>query len=1251
MRIILLWTIFAIVFFCPDVGGVAIAQQIEQVSITPRTLQRETDLKALNIVVPDDKIWKQSGDRLKKAIETKYGSTVELKVAPATALPGLWSGNTILIGNLGNNRYFSRLYAMRYTFVDAYYPGKAGYQLQTLVDPFGRGGNTIIIGASDVTGLEKGLLRFEAILEKSGSPQLPWLNEAVLADEVKQVLSESASLDGLLEKFSPEKSNYQNTLNVFNRLGIAAENYHLTGNPKAGEIYKNAMLAFADFVNANPKEAMGHLNESRNIWTHGSSFYAGWYVAESSPLFNDAERRRIVSAVYIVLKANSQDWYLKSAVKKAPRNNHETYPARALLCGAIYFLDHYSYLDYFVKPWYKTAEQMFTNNTAIISRDDGSDYMMHTPQTLLDYSFIMGDMSFLNYGLRASADLQTTLLDNLGVMAGGGDGYPFGNSSTYHWGHSRILYAASWYYRDPKYQHMLERVKNGPFPNQAMFDLKRPLHFYRTDISHLSAEENVNHSLVQGNSIDEGIYQAIGAYDQTEISVAQPDTFHKLAFRKGLGVNDAYLVVDGNAAGRAHNHHDANAILRYSEHSRIFLDTREFLERGPEHKTGMIVVKDGVQESKPVLAKVNWVGDIGGITLSQTELPDYNGADWQRAIISPGGRFFLILDHIQIKKAGNYMLENVWQSLGDMTIKKDRFEVVQQGVTMTLQSLDESELRSNDRYHHFKQYYRRQVPYPYADEENVLREVKEETAYQTGDSFTFVNVLSSSLEDKAIVEAEKIGKNAFRLIEGKEEWLAIWHPPVKGSNFQTDGQFFLFGEGILAVAGMRRLTYGSLKLSFKEPVLLRLDLEKGEWKAYSVKTGMKTYNVDGNPIEERIVSTGKHKLSPQDFEKLKSEMVVEGNAPEKPVKEVIHSSPDGWNKINQVGEEITSSTSGDLNGDGIAELIVGTVSGKVQVFSTAGKVLWTYETGSRVNELTVAKYEDRTVVTIANEDWTGQVLDTEGKEIWKKKFESTRPPSQGSLMGITNIRVANIEGEGKAPWFMVGAAFNDLYGVNIKGEELYNREATHYGVIDMQFADYAGNGKDMGVLGMEYVYPALFWSIAERPAPVLRIGRGPGWKVVRTLSDNKGKAQGVLLGTKEHIVHYAVYEKEKNTLKEQWATNVGGEVNDMLVVIGEGGGGEILVGSSGHQMYVLNRNGSIKWRAYAGDRVQRVRTFQKDGIRCYLAGLDNGKLLLIDPNGKIDQTVRFSFNIENVLTCPASETLWVVLQDGQIFKK
>src|SRR5690606_1571331 len=121
------------------------------------------------------------------------------------------------------------------------------------------------------------------------------------------------------------------------------------------------------------------------------------------------------------------------------------------------------------------------------------------------------------------------------------------------------------------------------------------------------------------------------------------------------------------------------------------------------------------------------------------------------------------------------------------------------------QSLDESELRSNNRYHHFKQYYRRRVPYPYADQENVLREVRDDTPYQIGDSFTFANVLSSSVEDKTSVKAEKIGKNAFRLTEEKGEWLAVWNPPVKGASFQTDGQFFLFGDGILTVAGMSRL--------------------------------------------------------------------------------------------------------------------------------------------------------------------------------------------------------------------------------------------------------------------------------------------------------------------------------------------------------------------------------------------------------------------------------------------------------------
>ena len=1232
-------------FFCLNIG-IAIAKQTE--NIHPHELQRETNLQQIRIIIPEGSEWMQAAEGLKEILETKHKSDVELKIA-GTAFPDLWSGNTILIGNLGNNLYFSRLYAMRYTFADDCYPGNKGYQLQTLVNPFGKGGNTVIVGVSDLEGLEKGVKRLEKIIKSARSQKLPWLNEAVLADNVKKLLTNSSLsyLDRLLERLSPANEANTHTLNLFNRIGMIAENYHLTGNEEAGEYYKKAMLGFADFMNEYPDKAIGHLNERRNMWIQGPAFYAGWFICEPSPLFNENERKRITSAVYTVLNANSRDAYLRSAPNQTPRNNHETYPAISLLSGSMYFLNHYPHLASTVQAWYTTAEQMFTNNTAVISRDDGSDYMMHVPLVTLDYALITGDRRFLNDGLRASADLQIMLLDNLGVMAGGGDTYPFGRSSAYHWGHSGILYAASWFYNDPKYQYLLERVKDGPFPNQTMGDLSRPLHYYRTATAGQQPPDWQNQALVQANRFDAGVYEAIAIYDNIEeITVPQEDAFHKLGFRRGLAADDSYLVLDGNAAGRAHNHHDANTILRYSENGRILLDTRDYLERGPEHKTGVVVVKDGTQHTKPVLAKVNWVGELNGIALSQTELQDYNGADWQRAIVSPGGRFFLILDHIQIKENGNYMLENVWQSLGRLSIKPDRFEVEQAGVTMTLQSLDESQLRTNDRYHHFKQYYRRNVHYPYADTENVLREVKEEAPYKSGESFLFVNVLSSSTSDKTVVEAERLGKNTFRLIENDEEWLAIWRHQEENTSLTTDGELLLFNKRLIVAAGMKSLSCGSFNLNFEESVMLYMDIEQKTWKAYSGKTGMLCYDENGFPVAEKVISSGRHDLTVQDVERIQSEWAITGDTPEKPANPPVTSDiPQGWYLTSHIEEEIVSSAAGDLDGDKTAELIIATVTGNVYAINAGGKVLWAYKSRSRVNELTVSKYEERTLVTVANENWTAHVLDNKGKLIWRKEFTPTGTPTQGSLIGITNIRIAHVDGKGQAPWFMVGSSFRNLYGVDINGKELYNEEAYYYGVMDMQFADYAGTGKDMGILGMEYVYPVVFTE-KEKPLTHISTRTDPGWKVVRTISTPQINLFGVVFGTKEHLVHYAMVEKE--TLRIKWSTNVGGEVNDMQILNYKNAPSEILVGSSGHQVYVLKNDGTVKWRAYTGDRVLRVKSLYKNNTEYILAGLDNGKLLFINSNGAIEQRIRFSSNIENILTCDETGKIWVVLQDGRI---
>lgn len=1219
------------------------------VELPARPLRRETELDGLTIVVPEQAEWRQAGEALAAKMKAKWGSGI--KVVNAAGLPNDWDGNALLIGNLGNNGYFGKLYAMKYTFADAVYPGKGGYQLQTLVSPFGREGNTVILAASDVDGLRKGQDRLLAVVESSPLPRLPWLNEAVVASELSSVLKPLSNVDGLLAGLGPDESRFRATLNVLTNAGTIGENYALTGNAVLGAQYKKLMLGFSDFINRYPKEAKAHLNRRENMWTAGHSFFAAWYVGEPSPLFSEEERSRIASAVYAVLEANSNDGYMPRNTQTFARNNHETYPAFSLMSGAYYFRTHYGTLSpelaRTANDWYAAGERMFTNNTAIISRDDGSDYMMHVPITTLDYALMTGDSRFLRQGMRASADLQAVMIDNLGVMAGGGDVVPFGRSSAYHWGHSAILHAATWFYGDPAYRLLLERTRNGPFPNQVMGDLNRPLHRYATEGTRLD-EASARYPLVSGYPVDAGVYDDLKKDSNEEMHVPQEETFHKLGFRQGLGQDDSYLLIDGTGAG-AHNHHDANTILRYTDKGRMFIDARDYIERGPEHKNGVIVVRDGVQETKPKLAKVNWLGDADGMAISLTELPNDNGADWSRAVVSPGGRFYIIYDEIEIKRDGRYVLENVWQTLGSATIKADRFEVEQQGVTMTLQSMDDSELRAYGRYAHFKQYYRRQTPYPFADQEHVLREVREEQVYRTGDSVRFVNVLSSSKTDRAAAEAERLDEHTLRIREEGREWLAVWGRTADTDELRSDGSLYMMDDKELTIAGATRVEFGSLSLEFAQPVLFKLDAERKTWKAFPITAGMVRYDEQGNPLAEEVVREGTHRLGGEAVRRLKERLSASRSVPAGKPTFAPDDTPQGWHKRMVFVEEATGTAIGDLDGDGQEELIVGGAEGTVRAFGHNGETLWTYESRSRVNEVTVQQLDGKPIVTVAGENWHVHLLEADGSVKWTKRVSSTQPPTHGNLIGATNVRVAYVDGMDREPWIMVGTSFNNLIGLDRDGKQLYSEEAYYYGIEDMQFADFAGDGKEMGILGMEYVYPAIF----KDKAPIQRAVRstGPGWKVVRTLPDYRNHAAAVVLGSKEHKVHLAYFEND--TLKDAWMINVGGEVNDILVNAGaDSGEQEVLVGSGGHYVYLLTADGRVKWQTSVGDRVLHVNALRADGgsEARYLAGADNGKLVELAADGSIARTVRFSANIAGIVVNERSDRAWVILHNGEVYR-
>jgi outer membrane protein assembly factor BamB len=1252
--------LFASVFFQS-------ADTILNKNINYRNLQRSTSLNGIKIVVPDEPEWNALAKDLQFIIKEKTSLVADISIPDPMKFVKGWAGNTIILGNLGNNKQMARLYGMRLSYADAVYPGKAGYQLSTLIDPFGFGGNTIIIAASDISGAKFGTERLINIIKDQKDFVVPWLLEVNIPVITNDYFnSKIKNEDLLLAAMKPVKENEliaDALLAVLAGIKSSGEYYQLSANPEYFNNYKKLLLGYASFVNKYPSESIYQLGVRKNMWIQGEKLLQNWSVIEGSGLFSDSERAKIVSALFLTCKANYLDNYLVRAPERAPRWNHEIFPALSLVGSCNYFEKYYKIPE--LIKWKNRGDRIFQGNTSFISMDEGSDYLAHLPVANIDYAMLSGDLKFINQSLRPSADLHSMMIDNLGTLSGGGDTYPFGMSSAYSWGHSQLLNAASWYYKDPVYNFLLERTRTGPFPGQKMTDLSYPIHRYIAQKQITQQPDGNQYPKVQAQEIEQGVYDDVKSLihqnvpefqeglknenlknlKKDRISVEQNDTFHKLTFRSGFGLNDNYMILDGFSAGK-HGHQDGNTILNYSANGRLFLNDRDYIQNTPEYHSGLVIVKDGKQTKKPPLVKLDWVADLEGTSTSRSIVPDYNGLDWERTIISPEGKFFIIYDDLKIRDSGRFLLKNHWQSLGTPKIEDQTFKVEQKGVNMLLQNLSDVDLRMKDIYGHFIKYWKTVYPYPFAEKETVLTEVIDEKKYEIGDHTGFINVLSSHSEEIEAVQTKVISAGVIEIKQGENKWLAV-KGLVNSPGFSSNGLFHLIGDKEIISASVTQLKIGSQELNFLKAVFFKLNKKSGQWKAFDLLKDKINYDQSGEPVRQGAIDSGQVQWNDEFVKTLELPSAIAMNKNQITGANSLISIPiKDSNKFYSFNEPVSSSFLADLNGDKKDDILLGGISGKVQAIDSKGKLLWTFSAKGRVNEVSLQYAGNRPLIFIATENWYMYALDINGKELWNYKFpdDAAHREYKGNLIGITNIRIANKNGKDQEPAIMVGSQFRYLYELDLQGKLIDEKPLYFYGIEDMEYADLDADGKEEGVFALEYYYYTL---IKDNELTTGKSG-GPGWKIAHVLNkESKSIRPTVLLGTKQSEIRMIGF---KDKVQEYWVTNVGGEVND----IRDGdfnidGKLEILAGTEGFQFYVLDDKGNTILRSTLHDRVLKVAGYRQSGKAFYLAATANGLLYKITENGQIVSKIQFPAEIANILVGKAYSEYRIVLTNGELF--
>ena len=124
----------------------------------PRTIHRQTPLIQnglldVTIIYPKiDPLYFQLAQELAETLNSLATNQAflvadcDIIVSRSHPLPEKYREHPlILLGNLNTNRAVLPLYASYYCFDDALYPGGEGYDLRTMINPYGKGGNVIKI--------------------------------------------------------------------------------------------------------------------------------------------------------------------------------------------------------------------------------------------------------------------------------------------------------------------------------------------------------------------------------------------------------------------------------------------------------------------------------------------------------------------------------------------------------------------------------------------------------------------------------------------------------------------------------------------------------------------------------------------------------------------------------------------------------------------------------------------------------------------------------------------------------------------------------------------------------------------------------------------------------------------------------------------------------------------------------------------------------------------------------------------------
>lgn len=646
----------------------------------PVALPRTTVLIAgrqtqTEILHPDTAPGRAAAATVAAAIRQTTGTAVRCR--PGTKADRMPAGHAVMLGNIYNNPAMLTLYARGLALADEMFPGEKGFIVDSVVEPFRRGRDIIVLGASDDAGLATAAAEFARIVAangKAGRLELPHSFKASYAAPFAVPPPAAATAEhlakGLEEARRRLKTGQHTSLGGY--LAEIGERYRLWRNPDDARLFAAVAKTYAESAQADPRKFGG-------AWGFDSDFrsYAAigmWDIVEHDPALTDDDRLQVTNTLcrWLVEAIAAEAAGGKSG--RGVVSNHLTFASLGTLMGSVYIGKYYGDSLEEPKQWEAIVRHNFARQyDSAKAHDDCNGYQWLTWHHLLLYSVAMPDETFFANGFAAQVINSMLLtMDNLGYQA------PYGDTGSWKCWTSEVIcldiyYAAT---RDPLAAYLLS-VKRQVHPGHKPGSFQGKIEKYA-----IPKQFNGVRVLPLDRKYFDDFKPARPAFEQT---------FDKISFREKLDPQAFYLLIDGVNNG-GHKHADANSVLRHTQFNRIWLADNDYFKSQQKFHNALMLTADGASFLLPDFIELLDAGEnelFGWSSTRANELgPDLS---WTRHLVYlKPEQAYVAIDEVSARQAREVILKQRWHSVGELEKTGDGALLTQQGPSMRLQGQPDS---------------------------------------------------------------------------------------------------------------------------------------------------------------------------------------------------------------------------------------------------------------------------------------------------------------------------------------------------------------------------------------------------------------------------------------------------------------------------------------------------------------------------------------------------------------------------------